>query len=174
MSHSGSGRASLPLIVYTGTAELEIFIVAAGCSVAGAGSKISRRCPKLSQKVPGGLARASCNARVGPSRQPWSAGNVLARYRPQQTSGWRPLPHRLRLHLCHRIAALGFESRHRRDPARHAPLRPSLLAAAPVFTRCTPPTSISTLPAPPPAGARPRQPCFSRTSRQHTTNMQHQ
>jgi hypothetical protein len=29
ISHSGSGRASLPLIVYTGTAELEIFIVAA-------------------------------------------------------------------------------------------------------------------------------------------------
>jgi hypothetical protein len=28
INHSGSGRASLPLMVYTGTAELEIFILA--------------------------------------------------------------------------------------------------------------------------------------------------
>jgi hypothetical protein len=65
ISHSGSGRASLPLIVYTGTAELEIFIVAADGSVAAGtrevqdeGSQKSSSCGWGTGVMQGGSAPA--------------------------------------------------------------------------------------------------------------------
>jgi hypothetical protein len=76
ISHSGSGRASLPLIVYTGTAELEIFIVAADGSVAAGtrevqdeGLQKSSSCGWGTGVMQGGSTPASLTIRVLVSRQ---------------------------------------------------------------------------------------------------------
>jgi hypothetical protein len=64
ISHSGSGRASLPLMVYTGTAELEIFIVAADKGVARGLVKFETKSSQKSSELR--LARARVICRVDP------------------------------------------------------------------------------------------------------------
>jgi hypothetical protein len=143
-SHSGRGRASLPLIVYTGTAELEIFIVAADGSVAVVQSKLA-----TIQKSSNGSARAPPQVGRSCPCQPPALTTCTAHPSRPQTS-----PNAASLCLCDQTALLaGIRggsgcSKQSRDP--HSP------AATPAPRVATSPAihpSPQSVPARPPARA---------------------